>query len=101
MNTRVSALVFPAHVRPAPPRLGLRFKEVCTVTTAHQPMPAIEILLPDGWPGRAERRRAPNFRPYTALDGCAPQSAVVAADRRRRRRPTAIHDLGQLYDLES
>jgi hypothetical protein len=79
----------------------LRFKKVCIVTSADQPMPAVDIMLPDGWPGRAERRRAPTYRPYTALDGCAPKSAAVAADRRRRRRPTATHDLGQRFDLES
>jgi hypothetical protein len=71
------------------------------MTTADQPTPAIEIMLPGGRPGHAERRRAPAFRPYTALDGCAPEATAVAADRRRRRRPAATHGRGQRYDLES
>lgn len=69
--------------------------------TADQPMPAIEIMPPNGRVERPERRCAPAFRPYSSLDGRSPGSPSIVADRRRRRRAVSEQALGRRLDIES
>jgi len=62
----------------------------------------IEIVPPGGQAIRPDRRRsAAVFRPYTPLDGRAPDDVAVVTNRRRRRRAVIEHGRGRRIDLES
>jgi hypothetical protein len=68
--------------------------------TAEPPESRIEVLPPDDKCPPPERRRASAFRPYSHLDGRAPDAPVAPNDRRRRRRAATQEARGRRLDLE-
>ena len=70
---------------------------------ADEPKRGTIEILPPGKPGERPDRRRGNaaFRPYSPLDGRAPDAPIVTTDRRARRRAAAEPGRGCLIDLES